>query len=123
MVKSSKPASVASTNWATAPGSVTARAVCSNLSGAAISDVALQAAVPKWMQVKLHTASGSALKPGASDVVQRMDFANPTPDKAYMLKLKISYSLLGGEAVVAQATVSEFPKPVQPQAAVANLLF
>jgi len=76
------------------------------------------------MTVKLHAASGTALAPGsARDVTQRLDFANPSPDKPYMLKLRISYTSAAGTPVVAQATVNDFPRGSAAPALAANLLF
>jgi len=75
-----------------------------------LSDVVLQCAVPKYMSIKLHPASGSNVGPGLPLVTQRMDFVNPTDDKPYMMKMKISYNSQMAGVIVAQGTVSDFPK-------------
>lgn len=97
---------LALTSPAVAPGQV---AGTFTFTGAGFSDVALLAAVPKYMTVKLLPASGSTLSGSSRTITQQVEFVNPV-DKPYTMKLKVTYTDAQGQAVVAQAVVSNFPK-------------
>lgn len=93
------------------PGAVSGTALFYNSAGEPLTDVVLQAAVPKYMTIKLSPASGNVATPGpVSSVSQRMELTNSTPDKPYMMKLKVSYASGSTGAVTAQATVNDFPR-------------
>lgn len=70
----------------------------------------LQAAVPKFMQLKLDPASGSALPPnGAGSVTQALHITNSMHgQKPLVMRLRLAYTL-GDQQVTEQAEVSGFP--------------
>ncbi len=69
----------------------------------------LQAAVPKFMQLKLAPASGSTLPPGGS-VTQRISVTNSMHgQKPLVMRLRIAYATAVGGATTQQAEVKNFP--------------
>lgn len=70
----------------------------------------LQAAVPKFMQLKLQPASGSVLPPlGAGTVTQQLHITNTMHgQKQLVMRLRISCSS-GGQQLLEQTEVSNFP--------------
>ena len=70
---------------------------------------ALQAAVPKFMQLKLDPASGTALPPGGSPVTQKLHVNNSQHGvKPLVLRLRLAYSV-NGSAKVDQVEVKNLP--------------
>ncbi len=68
-----------------------------------------QAAVPKFMQLKLAPASGSTLAPGGR-ISQRISVTNSMHgQKPLVMRLRISYSTPSGGPTVQQAEVKNFP--------------
>lgn len=86
----------------------------SNTGDAPLEAFTLQAAVPKQMQLKLDPASAPALPPHSSGAVtQRLHVHNSLHgQKPLVMRLRISYHL-GGQAVLEQGEVSNFP-PGEP---------
>ena len=69
----------------------------------------LQAAVPKFMQLKLAPASGSMLAPGGS-ITQRISVTNSMHgQKPLVMRLRIGYATPVGGATMQQAEVKNFP--------------
>ena len=69
----------------------------------------LQAAVPKFMQLKLAPASGSALAPGGS-ITQRISVTNSMHgQKPLVMRLRIAYVTAAGGPTTQQAEVKNFP--------------
>eukprot|EP00877_Chromochloris_zofingiensis_P004784 jgi/Chrzof1/14306/Cz08g32120.t1 len=75
-----------------------------------VTDFNLQAAVPKFMQLKLQPASGSVLPPlGAGTVTQQLHITNTMHgQKQLVMRLRISCSS-GGQQLLEQTEVSNFP--------------
>lgn len=70
---------------------------------------ALQAAVPKFMQLKLDPASGNSLAPGGSVVTQQLHVNNSQHGvKPLVLRLRIGYSL-DGASKTEQVEVKNLP--------------
>ena len=96
-----------------APGATDIIAEYQNKTAEPIADFTLQAAVPKVFQLKLDPASGRTLPPAgaaaAGAVTQAIHVTNTMPgQKALVMRLRMTYTLAGGESVVKQAEVS-FP--------------
>lgn len=69
----------------------------------------LQAAVPKFMQLKLAPASGSTLPPGGQ-ITQRISVTNSMHgQKPLIMRLRISYATPDGGPALQQAEVKNFP--------------
>lgn len=69
----------------------------------------LQAAVPKFMQLKLSPASGSSLAAGGR-ITQRISVANSMHgQKPLIMRLRISYATPAEGPTVQQAEVKNFP--------------
>jgi len=75
-----------------------------------ITGFSLQAAVPKFMQLRLDPASGSTLAPGgAAPVTQVLHVTNSMHgQKALVMRLRLAYTQ-GGQGVTQQCEVSGFP--------------
>ncbi len=73
------------------------------------SPTAPQAAVPKFMALRLAPASGTELQPGAQ-ITQRINVTNSMHgQKALIMRLRIAYSTPAGGPTVQQAEVKNFP--------------
>uniref|UniRef100_A0A7S2S4J2 AP-1 complex subunit gamma n=1 Tax=Mucochytrium quahogii TaxID=96639 RepID=A0A7S2S4J2_9STRA len=100
-------------NFARGPESkqVVVTAVYSNTGGVEISNFVFQAAVPKFISLKMEPPSGDTLPPfGTGQVQQRINLVNSMQgSKDIIMKVKIAYTA-NGENVVQQATVSGFPQ-------------
>lgn len=85
-------------------------ATYTNSTAAPINDFVFQAAVPKFMQLKLEPATGTALMPyGGAPVVQKLLINNTMHgQKNLAMRLRIAYSM-SGQPVLEQAEVSNFP--------------
>ncbi|KAG2501574.1 hypothetical protein HYH03_000079 [Edaphochlamys debaryana] len=85
-------------------------AVATNNGAAEVTDFTLQAAVPKFMQIKLEPASGTTLAPRGGIVSQRL-FVNNTQhgEKKLVMRLRITFTSAGGSAHEEMAEVSNFP--------------
>lgn len=72
--------------------------------------VFLQAAVPKFMQLRLEPASGSTLPAGTTDAAkQTLHVKNSMHgQKSLVMRLRISYTV-GGASKLEQAEVKNFP--------------
>ncbi len=69
-----------------------------------------QAAVPKFMQLRLAPASGTVLSATGPPVTQRISVTNSMQgQKPLVMRLRIAYSLAGAAPVVEQAEVKNFP--------------
>ena len=73
--------------------------------------LALQAAVPKFMQLKLQPASGNMLPANAAGTVtQRLTVTNTQHgQKALAMRLRIAYSVAGANRLE-QSEVKNFPQ-------------
>ncbi|KAA6427411.1 MAG: AP-1 complex subunit gamma-1 [Trebouxia sp. A1-2] len=82
----------------------------SNSSSEAITDFSLQAAVPKFMQLRLEPASSSTLAANSSDaVIQKLHVKNNMHgQKPLVMRLRIGFTS-GGANKVEQAEVKNFP--------------
>lgn len=70
----------------------------------------LQAAVPKFMQLKLDPASGSSLAPGSSPIRQVLHVNNSQHGtKPLVLRLRLSYSV-DGASKLEQVEVKNLPR-------------
>jgi AP-1 complex subunit gamma-1 len=87
------------------------QATYTNTSGAPVTEFVLQAAVPKFMQLRLAPASGTTLTAGGTDTVSQAIQLNNTMhgQKAIIMRLRITYKRADGEAVLEQAEVKNFP--------------
>lgn len=85
-------------------------ATFTNSTAEAITNFTFQAAVPKFMQLKLDPATGSSLPPRRSgSVTQHLHVNNSMHgQKPLVMRLRISYSK-AGEQVAEQGEVSNFP--------------
>lgn len=93
-----------------APGTTTIHATYTNKGGAPVTGFTLQAAVPKFMQLKLDPASSGTLTPGGGTATQTLHVTNSMHgQKPLVMRLRISYSVGGAPAVVEQCEVSNFP--------------
>ena len=69
----------------------------------------MQAAVPKFMQLKLEPASGSTLTAGASPVTQKLHVTNSQQGtKPLMLRLRLSF-VSEGKTITDQVEVKNLP--------------
>jgi AP-1 complex subunit gamma-1 len=69
----------------------------------------LQAAVPKYLQLKLEPASGSVLTGLGGSVAQSLTVVNSSQgSKALVMRLRVNYSK-GGQPVLQQLEVANFP--------------
>uniref|UniRef100_A0A7S0S2A3 AP-1 complex subunit gamma n=2 Tax=Chlamydomonas leiostraca TaxID=1034604 RepID=A0A7S0S2A3_9CHLO len=86
-------------------------ATYANAGPAAVTDFNVQAAVPKFMQLRLEPASGTTLPgQGAGAVVQKVYVNNSQHGvKALAMRLRISYKDATGSPVVEQTEVTAFP--------------
>jgi len=82
----------------------------SNSNGEEISNFVFQAAVPKFISLKMDTPTGNSLPPfNAGTATQKILLVNSMQGtKPIVMKVKIVYSI-GGQTVEDQATVSGFP--------------
>eukprot|EP00878_Enallax_costatus_P018020 GHUV01018946.1.p1 GENE.GHUV01018946.1~~GHUV01018946.1.p1 ORF type:complete len:448 (+),score=223.83 GHUV01018946.1:2050-3393(+) len=92
------------------PGSTDILATYSNSGLDTISDFNLQAAVPKYMQLRLEPASGTALPAlGAGSVTQALHITNTMHgQKPLVMRLRLNFSR-DGQPVVQQVEVNNFP--------------
>mmetsp|Transcript_20671 Transcript_20671/g.33376 ORF Transcript_20671/g.33376 Transcript_20671/m.33376 type:complete len:828 (+) Transcript_20671:132-2615(+) len=80
-----------------------------NMSSMPMSNFVFEAAVPKYLQLKMEPATGSALMPQSSNVTQSMAVSNTTGgEKPMLMKLRISYEH-NGATVQEMAQVGNFP--------------
>lgn len=72
---------------------------------------AVQAAVPKFMQLRLDPASSTTLAPNNMASVQQKLYVNNTMHgtKPLAMRLRITYTSADGQQMVEQAEVSSFP--------------
>ena len=69
----------------------------------------MQAAVPKFMQLKLDPASGNTLSAGAASVTQKLRVTNGQHgSKPLMLRLRLSYTV-NDKATTDQVEVKNLP--------------
>ncbi len=91
------------------PGATTIHATYTNTGTAPVSGFTLQAAVPKFMQLKLDPASGNMLPPNGT-VTQSLHVTNSMHgQKPLVMRLRIGYSVGGAPQVVEQCEVNNFP--------------
>jgi AP-1 complex subunit gamma-1 len=96
-----------------APGALDLRATATNRTAELLAAFALQAAVPRSMQLRLEPASAGALAPaGGPPLTQLLHVVNPAPGaRPLAMRLRVAYTRRG-EAVTHQAEVSGFPPDV-----------
>jgi AP-1 complex subunit gamma-1 len=69
----------------------------------------VQAAVPKFMSLKLDPASGTSLPPGAPPLTQTLHVTNSQHGvKPFMLRLRLNFTI-DGKAILDQAEVKNLP--------------
>lgn len=91
------------------PGSTSIQAVAVNSGLDDLTDFNLQAAVPKYLQLKLEPASGSTLPGLGGCVRQSLSVVNSMAgSKGLVMRLRINYSK-GGQPVLQQLEVANFP--------------
>mmetsp|Transcript_5047 Transcript_5047/g.14511 ORF Transcript_5047/g.14511 Transcript_5047/m.14511 type:complete len:886 (-) Transcript_5047:647-3304(-) len=91
------------------PGVTDIDATYTNSGTETVSDFALQAAVPKFMSLRLAPASGAELAPG-SQITQRISVTNNMHgQKALIMRLRIAYATPSAGPTVQQAEVKNFP--------------
>merc|ERR1712176_1365295 len=92
------------------PGATTIKGLYKNASPNHVSGFVLQAAVPKYIQLRLDPASGNQLPSlGSGSVQQQMHVVNSLiGQKPLMMRLKIGY-LYNGNAVSDMIEVKNFP--------------
>ncbi|CAL8470618.1 g10160 [Coccomyxa elongata] len=92
------------------PATTDITATYTNFGAAPVTGFSLQAAVPKFMQLKLDPASGSTLAPmGAGNATQQLHVTNSMHgQKPLVMRLRIAYTL-GTEAKLEQVEVKNFP--------------
>lgn len=84
-------------------------ATVSNTGHRDIIDFGLQAAVPKFMALRLEPASSTALPAGGDPIVQRIHISNSMQgQKSLVMRLRIAWKA-GGAQVTEQVEVSNFP--------------
>lgn len=83
---------------------------CRHAGPSDVTDFTLQAAVPKFMQIRLEPASSSTLPAmGLSSATQRIVVSNTMHgQKALVMRLRISYTA-DGQPALEQAEVGNFP--------------
>jgi AP-1 complex subunit gamma-1 len=92
-----------------APGTSTMTARFGNMTGMPMSNFTFEAAVPKYLQLKMESATSPVLMPQTSDVTQSMTVVNTTNgEKPCLMKLRISY-VHNGQPVQEAAQVANFP--------------
>jgi AP-1 complex subunit gamma-1 len=91
-------------------GATTIKGLYRNTSPSTVSGFVVQAAVPKYIQLRLEPASGNQLPPlGSGSVQQQMHVVNSlVGQKPLMMRLKIGYSC-NGNAVSDMVEVKNFP--------------
>ena len=73
--------------------------------------VCAQAAVPKFMQLRLAAASSTAISAGGAPVTQRISVTNSMHgQKPLVMRLRIAYTTAGAPPTVEQAEVKNFPQ-------------
>ena len=79
------------------PASTLIRARYTNVGGGQIANLVVQCAVPKYIQLKMEQASGSALAPGTGAEIRQMIAVTNTlqGQKPLMMRLKIEFALDG----------------------------
>ncbi|KAL8137754.1 hypothetical protein V2J09_003755 [Rumex salicifolius] len=94
------------------PGSQTTsiKATFFNLSPNTYTDFIFQAAVPKFLQLQLDSASGNTLPPsGNGSITQNMQVTNSQQGKkSLVMRIRVSYKLHGNDALE-QGQISNFP--------------
>jgi len=81
-----------------------------NMSSMPMNNFVFEAAVPKYLQLKMEPASSQVLMPQSSNVTQGMAVANTTNgEKPMLMKLRISYEH-NGAVVQEMAQVANFPQ-------------
>jgi len=86
-----------------------ALATMTNTGGSPIGNLSMQVAVPKFMQLRLDPASGSALQPGGTAVTQSVHLTNSMHgQKPMALRLRVSY-VVAGQTHVEMAEVGNLP--------------
>jgi AP-1 complex subunit gamma-1 len=91
------------------PGSSSVLARFGNMSSMPMNTFVFEAAVPKYLQLKMEPATGQVLMPQSSNVTQSMVVCNTTNgEKPLLMKLRISYEH-NGAIVQEQAQVANFP--------------
>lgn len=86
------------------------QAMYQNSNPVPVTDFNLQAAVPKFMQVRLNPATATLLGPnGGSSATQTLTVTNSMHgQKPLVMRLRISY-VINGTAVTDQCEVNNFP--------------
>lgn len=81
-----------------------------NMSSMPMTNFVFEAAVPKYLQLKMEPATSQILAPQTSNVTQSMVVVNTTNgEKPLLMKLRIGYEH-NGAAVQEQAQVANFPQ-------------
>jgi AP-1 complex subunit gamma-1 len=79
------------------------------VAAASFPAAAVQAAVPKYLQLKLEPASGSVLTGLGGSITQSLQVVNSmVGQKGVVMRLRLNYSK-GGQPVLQQLEVSNFP--------------
>jgi len=87
-----------------------ALATYSNANQSPVTGFQFEAAVPKYVQMKINPPSGSTLAPGSSNVTQSIRLINSQKGvKPLLMKVKLSYTLNGANKTE-QLTVNNFPQ-------------
>jgi len=90
-------------------GASTITAKFTNSLDAPISNFVFEAAVPKYITLKMETATGSVLPPHSDSVSQTLRVVNTaTGEKPLLMKLRIGY-MLNGSQVQEMGQVGDFP--------------
>jgi len=91
------------------PGSTTVQASATNSGLDDLTDFNLQAAVPKYLQLRLEPASGSVLTGLGGCVRQTLHVVNSMQGtKQLVMRLRVNY-VKAGQPVLQQLEVSNFP--------------
>ena len=71
----------------------------------------MQAAVPKYMQLRLEPPTSTVLPPGGKSSVYQKLYVNNTMhgQKGLIMRLRVGFVIEGGVKVEEQAEVSNFP--------------
>ncbi|KAI4382590.1 hypothetical protein MLD38_008536 [Melastoma candidum] len=93
------------------PQSTVIQATFTNLSSNNYTDFIFQAAVPKFLQLRLDPASGNTLPTGAnSNVTQTLRVTNSQHGKkSLVMRIRISYKV-SGKDVLEEGQISHFPR-------------